>query len=209
MFKLEETDKLLTTTRAVRRRLDFDRPVEREVLLDCVRISQQAPTGSNSQKWRWVILTDAQKKLAIAEVYRRGCAILDTVQADTPAEEQQTHRVYDSARFLALNLHRAPVIVIPCIEDRPANFNDHCVTATTYGSILPAVWSFQLALRSRGLGSAWTTLHLIWEQEVAGLLDIPNDVMQVALLPVAYTVGQEFKLADRPDPESIVHWNCW
>ena len=209
MFDLQETDKLLTTTRAVRRRLDFEKPVEREVLLDCVRISQQAPTGSNSQKWRWLIVDDEDKKVAIADIYRRGCEILQQVKSETPDSEKQTHRVYDSAMYLAENLHRAPVIVIPCVRERPADFNDHCVTASIYGSILPAVWSFQLALRSRGLGSAWTTLHLIWEKEVAELLDIPDDVMQVALLPVAYTLGQDFKIADRPDPETIVHWNNW
>lgn len=209
MFNLQETDRLLTTTRAVRRRLDFERPVGRDVLLDCVRISQQAPTGSNSQKWRWLIVTDDDKKAAIAGIYGRGCDVLKQVKAGTPAGERQTHRVYDSALYLAENLHRVPLLVIPCVEGRPPDPHDHCMTASIYGSILPAVWSFQLALRSRGLGSAWTTLHLIWEREVAALLGIPEDVMQVALLPVAYTVGEEFRAANRPDPETIVHWNDW
>jgi nitroreductase len=208
-FNLEETDKLLTTTRAVRKRLDLERPVERQVLLDCIAISQQAPTGSNTQFWRWLVITDVDQKAAIAEVYGRGQEFITQLQGELPEEAHQTRRVYDSAGYLFDVLHKVPALVIPCVIGRPADPADHCTVASTYGSILPAVWSFQLALRSRGLGSAWTTLHLMWEQEVAEILGIPDDVMQVALLPVAYTLGTDFKTATRQPPEEIVHWDRW
>jgi nitroreductase len=208
-FNLEETDKLLTTTRAVRKRLDLERPVERQVLLDCIAISQQAPTGSNTQFWRWLVITDVDQKAAIAEVYGRGQEFITQLQGELPEEAHQTRRVYDSAGYLFDVLHKVPALVIPCVIGRPADPADHCSVASTYGSILPAVWSFQLALRSRGLGSAWTTLHLMWEQEVAEILGIPDDVMQVALLPVAYTLGTDFKTATRQPPEEIVHWDRW
>jgi nitroreductase len=208
-FNLEETDKLLTTTRAVRKRLDLERPVERQVLLDCIAISQQAPTGSNTQFWRWLVITDVDQKAAIAEVYGRGQEFITQLQGELPEEAHQTRRVYDSAGYLFDVLHKVPALVIPCVIGRPADPADHCTVASTYGSILPAVWSFQLALRSRGLGSAWTSLHLMWEQEVAEILGIPDDVMQVALLPVAYTLGTDFKTATRQPPEEIVHWDRW
>jgi nitroreductase len=207
-FNLEETDKLLTTTRAVRKRLDLERPVERQVLLDCIAISQQAPTGSNTQFWRWLVITDVDQKAAIAEVYGRGQEFITQLQGELPEEAHQTRRVYDSAGYLFDVLHKVPALVIPCVIGRP-DPTDHCSVASTYGSILPAVWSFQLALRSRGLGSAWTSLHLMWEQEVADILGIPEDVMQVALLPVAYTVGTDFKTATRQPPEEIVHFDRW
>ena len=208
-FNLSETDRLLSTTRAVRKRLDLDTPVDRQVLLDCVALSQQAPTGSNTQYWRWVIVQDEDRKAAIADIYRRGSSFIDEFRSQVPQDDDQTHRVYDSAGYLFEVLHRVPAIVIPCIEGRPEDPTDHCTVASVYGSILPAVWSFQLALRSRGLGSAWTTLHLMWQSEMAELLGIPEQVMQVALLPVAYTLGTDFKPAKRPPPESIVHWDAW
>jgi nitroreductase len=208
-FDLQETDRLLTTTRAVRKRLDLDKPVERDVLLDCVRISQQAPTGSNTQFWRWLIVEDAERKAAVADIYRRGSNLISEFKSQVPPDDDQTHRVYDSAGYLFEVLHRVPALVIPCIEGRPQDPTDHCSVASVYGSILPAVWSFQLALRSRGLGSAWTTLHLMWEGEVAEILSVPDDVMQVALLPVAYTLGTDFRPAKRPPAETIVHWNTW
>ena len=208
-FNLEETDRLLTTTRAVRKRLDLQKPVERKVLLDCVRISQQAPTGSNTQLWRWVIVQNSEKKAAIAEIYGRGSGFIDEMKSRLAPGDEQTRRVYDSAGYLFDHLHEVPALVIPCVEGRPEDPTDHCTVASVYGSILPAVWSFQLALRSRGLGSAWTTLHLMWEGEVADILGIPEHVMQVALLPVAYTVGTDFKPARRPPAEEIVHWDAW
>ena len=207
-FDLEVTDRLLSTTRAVRRRLDLERPVERTVLLDCIRLAQQAPTASNTQGWRWVVVDDAEKRQALATLYRELAAGLPDARAQF-AKDPQTNRIYDSAEWLGENLHRVPVQVIPCIDQEPWGVDTRATAAAVYGSILPAVWSFQLALRSRGLGSAFTTLHLYREAEVAQLLGIPEGFLQVALLPVAYTVGIDFKPAQRPPPESVTFWNTW
>lgn len=202
------TDRLLSTTRSVRKRLDLDRPVDTEVILECLRLAVQAPTGGNAQRWRWLVVTDADKRAALAKLYAEGGA--DYIRAAAGKETgAQTRRVYESALYLTKILDRVPVHVIPCIEgraDNPPNF----MSASMYGSVLPAAWSFMLALRSRGLGSAWTTLHLMKERQVAELLGIPFDsVTQVALLPVAYTTGGDFKPALRPPVEDITYWDTW
>ena len=209
LFDLKETDRLLSTTRAVRRRLDLERPVSREVLLDCIRLSQQAPTASNTQKWRWMVVMDEEKRRAIAEVYGRGKHFLSQARAGISQDDAQTHRVYDSAEWLIDHLHGVPCIVIPCIEGRLPADAPNGIAAAVYGSIFPAMWSFQLALRSRGLGSALTTIHLFFEKDVADILGIPEDVTQVALLPVGYTKGSEFKIAKRPPPETITSFDTW
>ena len=207
MFDLTETDRLLTTTRAVRRRLDLDRPVDPEVILDCLRLAVQAPTGSNAQGWRWVVVTDADKRAALAAMYRdTGLEYLR--KAAEAEQDDQTRRVYESARDLAEILDRVPVFVIPCIAGR-LDGAPNLVAASAYGSILPAAWSFLLALRSRGLGSVWTTLHLGREAEAAELLGIPADVTQVALFPVAHTIGDDFRPAARPPVEDITYWDRW
>ena len=205
---LQVVDDLLTTTRAVRRRLDYERPVERAVVLDCIRQAQQAPTGGNSQGWRWVVVEDAATRAALAEIYRRaGESALRRGMAD--AGTPQTRRVYASALFLMERLARVPIHVIPCITGRwpeqPSNAN----LAGRYGSIFPAVWSFQLALRARGLGSVLTTVHLGAEREAADLLGLPDDVHQACLLPVAYTTGGEWRPAARPPATEIVHIDRW
>jgi len=208
-FDLEQTDRLLSTTRAVRRRLDLDRPVEREVILDCIRLSQQAPTASNTQKWRWMVVMDAEKRKALGEIYGRGKQFIEQAKTQIDANDAQTHRVYDSAEWLLDHMGQAPALVIPCVEGRVPEGAPHGMAASVYGSIYPAMWSFQLALRSRGLGSTLTTIHLFSEKEVADLLGIPEDVMQVALLPVAYTKGTDFKIAKRPPPEEITSFDTW
>lgn len=205
---LDAIDHLLTTTRAVRKRLDLDRPVEREVILECLQLAIQAPTASNDQNWRWMVVTDAEKKAAIAELYNvAGIAYLDDARK-TKRDNPQTARVYDSAFELTSFLHRVPAMVIPCIERR-FDGAPNAIACSAYGSIMPAAWSFQLALRSRGLGSVWTTLHLFKEREVAELLGIPETVTQVALFPVAYTIGTDFKPAQRPAVETLTYWNSW
>ncbi|HET9692712.1 MAG TPA: nitroreductase family protein [Acidimicrobiales bacterium] len=205
-FDLAETDRLLSTTRAVRKRLDLTRPVPAEVVLDCITLATQAPTGSNSQGWRWVVVTDPAKRRALADLYDRGGRAY--LQAAGEEAEGQTRRVYDSAVHLLDVLADVPVHVIPCIEGR-VDGAPNAMAAGFYGSILPAVWSFQLALRSRGLGSAWTSLHLAHEKEAAELLGIPDTVSQVALLPVAYTVGTDFKPAARRPVEEITFFDAW
>ncbi|MBW8755955.1 MAG: nitroreductase family protein [Sphingomonadales bacterium] len=209
-FDLAMTDTLLSTTRAVRKRLDLDRPVPREVILECLELAVQAPTASNSQTWRWIVVDDADKRLALAELYRKGAMPYLNAGIQAPAEHaEQTGRVRDSALWLAENLEKVPVFVIPCVEGRPPEGAPPLMVAGMYGSIFPAVWSFQLALRARGLGSALTTLHLLQEKEAAELLGIPDNVMQVALLPVGYTKGTDFKPAQRPPVSGITHWNGW
>lgn len=200
----EVTDELLSTTRAVRKRLDLERPVEREVVLDCLRLAVQAPTGSNRQTWRWLVVTDADKKRRLAELYREGGEGYLRAHSEA-ASDPQTKRVYESALYLVDTLPRVPVMVIPCILGKPPEGN----AAGFFGSIFPAVWSFQLALRSRGLGSTLTTLHLHREAEAAELLGIPDNVTQAGLLPVAYTIGTEFKPAKRPPVEEITYWDGW
>jgi nitroreductase len=210
-FDLKITDELLSTTRAVRKRLDLDRPVERDVLLDCIRLAVQAPTGSNQQGWRFVIVTDADKRKALADMYRTtGEAYLRAAADSLPGgDNPQTKRVYESALYLVDVLERVPVHVIPCIAGRLPEGTPSAMQAGFFGSIFPAVWSFQLALRSRGLGSVLTTLHLAREADAAKLLGIPDDVTQVALLPVAYTKGTDFKPATRGPVEKITYFNSW
>lgn len=210
-FNLDETDRLLTTTRAVRKRLDLDKEVPREVVLDCIGLSQQAPTGSNMQSWRWMVVTDPDKRRALADLYRKGGA--DYLAAGKKQAEErghaQTARVLDSAIYLTENLERVPVHVIPCSKGRVPSSAPSGMQAGFWGSIYPAVWSFQLALRSRGLGTVLTTLHLAFEKEAGELLGIPEDVTQCGLLPVAYTLGDDFKRADRRPPQHITYFDTW
>ncbi len=201
------TDHLLATTRAVRKRLDLERPVEPEIILDCLRLAVQSPTGSNAQNWHWVVVTDPEKRAALKELYGAMARPYLESQAEDAADPQ-TRKVYQSAVYLMNILDRVPVHVIPCIEGR-VETAENFAGASFYGSILPAVWSFMLALRSRGLGSAWTTLHLAKEVETAELLGIPEGITQVALIPVAYTTGGDFKPAARPPVEGITYWNTW
>jgi nitroreductase len=200
-------DELLTTTRAVRKRLDLTRPVDPDVILECVRLAMQAPTASNAQDWRWLVITDADKRAAIAEIYRSiGAEYLAHAAAST--SDPQTRRVYRSALGLTETLARVPVHVIPCLLRRLEG-NDLLGAASAWASIIPAGWSFLLALRSRGLGSVWTTMHLAKEREVAELLGIPSTVTQAALFPVAYTIGTDFRPASRPPAETVTFWNTW
>jgi len=206
-FDLEQVDQLLSTTRAVRKRLDFDREVPDEVLLECLQLAVQAPTGSNQQGWRWMVVRDQAKKDALAEIYNRAGGEYLKAAAETAERGTQTGRVIDSANFLAQNMGRVPVMVIPMIIGRPEdNANSG---AGLFGSIIPAMWSFQLALRSRGLGSCLTTIHLAHESEAAELLSIPPHMTQAGLLPVAYTKGTDFKPATRPPVSEITYLDTY
>lgn len=207
-FDVAMADELLATTRAVRKRLNLQRAVPREVIDECLELAVQAPTGSNAQTWRWLVVDEAGKRQALAELYRQGAEEYLSTAAGQAAEGQ-TKRVFDSALYLMEHLHEVPVHVIPCIAGRPGEGASMVEVGSLFGSIFPAVWSFQLALRARGLGSTLTTLHLLHEQEAAALLGVPDDVMQVALLPVAYTLGTDFKRASRPPVAKITHWNQW
>jgi len=210
-----DLDHALSTTRAVRKRLDFDRPVPKEVILECLELAVQAPTGSNRQGWQWVIVTDAAKKRRIGELYRESWyAYASSGRPDYPEGDPrrgQLPRVVSSAKLLADRMADVPAMVIPCHEGRvDGDGASNLAIAGVYGSILPAAWSFMLAARGRGLGTAWTTLHLKYEREVAELLGIPYDrVTQAALITVGYFTGEDFKPAERIPLESIVHWDGW
>jgi nitroreductase len=181
-------DELLSTTRTVRKRLDLTRPVERELLDECLELAFQAPTGGNQQGWHFVLVTDAERKQALADLYRRSKSENDP--ATVPPDEE---RSMAASAYLASRLHEVPVLVIPCIAGRTENV-PFLRQAVTWGSILPAVWSFMLAARSRGLGTAWTSLHLAYERDAAEILGIPFErVMQVEMIPVAHTIGTDFK----------------
>ena len=212
---LTTVDHLLSTTRSVRKRLDLTRPVEREVLNECLNLALQAPSGSNRQGWHFLVVTDAEKRQAIADYYRQAFKRylvgaqpeeLQPLRAEPAAE--QGARVLKSAVYLSKHLHQVPVHIIPCIEGRVENL-DVMAQASLYGSILPATWSLMLALRSRGLGSVWTTLHLAHERAVGELLGIPATVTQAALIPVAYYTGDDFQPAQRKALTDVVHWDHW
>lgn len=206
-------EEVLTTTRSVRKRLDLEKPVSTDTIIECIEMAHQAPTGSNSQGWSWMIVDDPDKKAAIAEHYRaiywpyREAA--NEQRTDEQNADAQMMRISDSANHLADNFQHVPAMVIPLHAGRLEGA-DTFRQAGAWGSILPAVWSFMMALRSKGLGSAWTTLHLPREKEVAELLGIDYDSWtQAGLFPVAYTLGTDFKLAKRQPVENFVHVNTW
>jgi nitroreductase len=211
-----DPDQLLTTTRSVRKRLDLERPVEREVIEECLEVAIQAPTGSNNQGWHWIFVEDPAKKQALADLYNEsfrpyaamgGPAARQYAEGDTRGERAEAVR--DSATYLADHFHEVPVLMIPCHWGRIDGV-DSASQAGYWGSLLPAVWSFMLALRARGLGSAWTTLHLPREREAAELLGIPYDsVAQGGLFPIAYTKGTDFQKAKRQPIADIIHWDTW
>ncbi len=210
------TDQLLTTTRSVRKRLDLTKPVEREVIEECLAIAQQAPAQSNAQNWHFIVVTDAEKRAAIAELYRKAWDIYVTLPLaapnltfDNPAHNAAQIRVTESAQYLVDHLHEVPVLVIPCIAGR-TNDEPTVIQSAQWGTIAPATWSFMLAARARGLGTCYTSLHIFFEEDAAKILGVPYDeIMQAALIPVAYTRGTEFRPAPRDPLANIIHWDTW
>lgn len=213
-------DQLLSTTRSVRKRLDFARPVELDVIRECLELALQAPNGGNRQGWHFVVVTDPAKRQALGDIYRRGWAAylslpmnqpetMEKLRAIDPDRADTQMRVADSANYLAEQIHEAPVLLVPCVRGR-VDGQPSVAQAGFWGSILPAVWSFMLAARTRGLGTSWTTVHLFFEQEAAAVLGIPYDkVTQAALIPVAYTKGTDFLPAPREPLASVLHINTW
>lgn len=203
-------DELLSTTRTVRKRLDLTRPVEREVLEECLKLAQQAPAASNRQHWHFMVVTDPDKRARLGELYRQGAELSYSGRFEgIRSADPRTRRLLESAKYLVDHMHEVPVQVIPCIEGRPGDPSPRA-QAGMWGTICPATWSFMLACRSRGLGTAWTTFHLAYEREAAEILGIPFDeITQAALIPVAYTIGTDFKPADRAPLETMVHWDEW
>jgi nitroreductase len=205
-------DDALRTTRAVRKRLDLDRPVPRAVVNECLELALQAPNGSNFQLWRWIIVDDAATRAAMATIYRDALDSYAAGGADASMydhEHPDQQRISASVMYLRDNVDRVPVLALPLlaarVEGLPVFYQ-----ASLWGSVLPSVWSFMLALRDRGLGSAWTTIHLHREREMAELLGVPfESYTQVGLFPVAYTIGTEFRPGRRRAVEDVTYWNHW
>jgi nitroreductase len=213
-----DADQLLTTTRAVRKRLDFTRPVSDDLIRECVAIAMQSPCGSNVMTMKFVVVRDAEKRAAIGEVYRQCYGryraatgvYARSIMKDTEEEQAQQERVADSADYLGQRMGDAPVLVIACSAGARVDGASAVGAASMMGNVLPAMWSFMLAARARGLGTAWTTVHLMMEKQVAEIVGIPFDsVQQVCLTPVAYTIGEDFRPATRPAPDTIIHWDQW
>ncbi len=215
-------DHVLTTTRAVRRRLDLDRPVPLHVVYECLEIGLQAPTGFNLQNWRWLVVTDPELRCALASIYRRALRpFIEMMDAHTPADDQVTQRVSVSSWYLAEHLEHVPVHLIPCTTSRVVDERemwasqgfdtDHwnMAASSVYGEVWPAAWSCMLALRSRGLGSSLTMIHLAAEPEVAELLGIPEGVSQAGLLPVAYFQGEDFRPGSRRPLAEVAFQERW
>jgi nitroreductase len=215
-------DHVLTTTRAVRQRLDLEREVPLKIVQECLEIALQAPTGFNQQNWRWLIVTDPEKRKALADIVRKiELPFLDAMEAEIAEDDDQTWRVSKSSRFLAENLEHVPVHIIPCttlkVEHDRSLFKElgyetdltNMAASGVYGELWSAGWSFMLALRSRGLGSSLTTIHLGAEPEAAELLGIPDDVSQGGLIPVAWFKGDDFKPANRLPLHEVAYYELW
>lgn len=204
-------DEMLSTTRAVRRRLDLSRPVERELIEECLRLSQQAPRASNIERRAFVVVTDPDKRARLAELWRHGMErylkAIPSSGLNRPTPSMR--RMREGVEFLGDHLKDVPVHIIPCVRDRVAKHSS-ASQAGLWGTIIPATWSFMLAARARGLGTCWTTFHLAYEEEAADILGIPFDqVTQAALIPVAHTIGSDFKPAPREPLDRIVYWDTW
>ena len=207
-------DELLTTTRTVRKRLDLERPVPMELIRECLEIALQAPSGSNRQGWQWIVVDDPETRRRIGEVYRdtteqylASSGSAAKLFADDPARGPVQQRVGDSGAWLGEHMGEVPVLVIPCLRagtQLPAGNQ-----AGMWGSLLPAVWNYMLAARARGLGTAWTTLHLTREAHVAEILDLPPEVHQGALVPTAFYTGDSFRPAHRAPLDTVLHLNRW
>ena len=210
-FELTEIDRLLTTTKSVRRRLDLSRPVEREVVIECMRLASYAPNASNRQEWRWIIVDDPQLRMQVGEAYRRVTVgpVTDMLNAKLAVGDEAGARISRSILYLADHMGEVPVLVIPCFHFKPGAGTALPEISRMFGSTYPAVWSFQLALRSRGLGSVLTTAHTLDEEGMGKILGIPDDWTQTCLIPVAYTVGSDFTPSPRRPVEELIGWNGW
>jgi nitroreductase len=207
-FDLDQTDTLLKTTKQVRKRLDLTRPVPYEVLLECIDVASHAPMGGNLERNRWMIIDDADTKAKISEYFGAVGRPYLAMNSEAPADDR-TGKVIDSAMFLIEHLHEVPALVLAMRLDRVPAGASTGAYAGYWGSVIPGVWSFQLAARSRGIGSAWTTFHLEHEAEVADLLGIPPSVTQVCLLPVGYYTGDSFSPAPRRPASEVTYRNRW
>tara|TARA_B100000085_G_scaffold78963_1_gene71033 strand:- start:176 stop:844 length:669 start_codon:yes stop_codon:yes gene_type:complete len=210
-------DEVLATTRAVRKRLDFEKPVEPEIIKECLEAAIQSPTGSNAQSWQWLVVTDPEQRAALADLYKQGWDLYAQMEGNVQTaykggdEERiaQQNRVQSSAAYLAENFEKVPVMMIPILPGRYEGLPS-VASAAMLGSILPGAWSFMLAARERGLGTAWTTIHLMFEEQAAEVLGIDyQSYTQCALITCGYSKGTDFKPAKRPPLETVLHWDRW
>ena len=203
------TDELLTTTRSVRRRLELDRAVPRELIAECIDIAMQAPMGGNVVRCRWMVVDDPDVRAKIADLYRSAYhAYRVSAVERSAAAGVDNSRIFASADHLAEVLERVPVHLIPCHVAQPTGTDEYALS-TFYGSVMPAMWSLMLALRSRGLGSSLTTLHLQHSAEIRSLLGIPDSVTQIALIPIGWYTGTGFQPVKRTPAEYVTYWNHW
>jgi nitroreductase len=201
-------DWVLTTTRAVRRRLDLDRTVDLDLVLECLDLALQAPTGGDFQGWRWIVITEPEVKARVREIYLDALTEVSGGRRHTPTGGS-VNRMMEGAWHLATHLDRVPVLVLACIRGRLTPGITPAQASALFGSIYPAVWSLQLALRSRGLASTLTTVHLERHQEMADLLGIPDNVTQAALVPVAYLMGDDLRPARRRPAHEVAFRESW
>jgi nitroreductase/ketosteroid isomerase-like protein len=217
-----DPDLLLQTTPSVRKRLDLERPVEREVIEECMNLAVHAPNGSNQQPYRFLFVDDPVKKQGLADIYRAAMSdFVNRPRTSAPEDnidrsDAASKRVTESVMHLAAHIHEVPVLCVPLVAGRTdgngagaqADRTNTFWQASRWGSVIPALWSLMLALRSRGLGSAWTTLTLLREQEVAELLGFEYDKwMQAGLFPIAYTKGTDFAITPRKPAAEVMAWN--
>ena len=202
-YDLTSVDYILETTRSVRKRLNMNKPVDNQVVMECLEIALQAPSGSNAQGWKWLIVTNPEIITKIANYYKKSFDEYIGIPSEVQANK---NKILSSALHLSENLAKVPMLIFACVHGVAKNQQ---MAAGLYGSIMPAAWSLMLALRARGIGSSWTTLHLKYEKECNEILGIPEGVTTAVLLPVAYFKGKTFKKAERKPASKVTYWNTW
>ncbi len=201
----DAVDWALSTTRSVRRRIDWERPIEPEVIEAAIDVATQAPTGVQAESWRFLVLTEPEPKQAVATLYRS--AFDRYVSARTQAQAEVAAPRPAQAQ-LAERLAEMPALILVCAEGAPAS-DLTALQVGFYGSVLPAAWSLMVALRVRGIGSTWTSLHLLHADETARALGIPDGVTQTVLLPCGYTKDATLRPANRKPATEVAYWNQW
>jgi nitroreductase len=201
-------DWVLATTRTVRKRLDLDRPVDLGVVRECLELALQAPTGGDVQGWRWIVVTDPAVKARLRDLYLESHEVASGGRRPVEVVGSDD-RMLDGAWHLATNLDRVPVLVVACIRGQLTPDSTLARAGALFASIYPAVWSLQLALRSRGLASAMTTVHLERHAAVAAALGIPGGVTQAALIPIAHLLGPDLRPARRRPVREVAYRDQW